>query len=522
MNRSTLGKKIGCLVSWMPLVFPFPAHAARFESALHLKVFEFGFNVQADTHLGHTDPRSRQKVSVPSGDTWYVRPVGSLKEGDLERLAEELRNKRVPGVDLSNRWDVTNESLAALEEIDTLRLLLAANTRINDAGLVHIGKMKGLKYLALDRQIGDAGLRHLASAQTLEYLYLHRSKITDQGLLALQALPRLASLDVGGTRITNAGAKTLGTLASLRQLDISDTAITDAGLGFLADLPNLETLYANQRVTDAGVKRLAVLKKLKALDLSGAPVTNAGAAALSSMTDLEELAFSGTKINDGALKHVAKLKRLRALELSFTGVTSQGLLQLAGMRRLNTLSLSWGKLTEADLRVLAELPSIKTVVLNGEALEPEVLARITALAKANALHKRTELGNSRSLAGVAPTVHPGGKTPMAAPRPRVSKEKAPSVRGSTPAKAAALPPDIEPVLPVAIALDTRPKGKPMEIEVNAGSSKAGARRGLQRIHYMEITQPPRDLDILPGGSRQIRSPEETATSLGVIEVGPSK
>jgi internalin A len=492
------------------------ADARSFQSSLNLKLFEFGFNVKADTPLGFTDARSRHTVDVPFGDTWYVRPVGSFKEGDFERLAAEVKAKRVPGIDLSNRWDVTNESLAVLADNPSLRLLLLAHTRVGDAGMIHVGKYPGIKYLALDQQITDKGLLPLQNARTLEYIYLHRSKITDQGLAYLKGLPKLETLDVGGTPITNAGAKSIGMMTSLKHLDISDTGITDAGLPALSGLTRLETLYANQRITNVGLKQLLVFKKLKILDLSGAPITNAGAATIANIQDLEELALSGTKIDDAALKQLSQLKRLKALELSFTGVTSRGLAHLAGMKRLNTLSLSWGKLTEADLRMLAELPSIKTVVLNGEVVEPEVLARITALAKANALHHRSELGTTKSLAGVAPTAHPGGKGGVAVQPVKSSRDKAASIH-TTPSKQATLPPDLEPTLPVAIALDTRPQGKPIEIEINARRS-SGNRRGLQRIHYMDAA-PSRDLEILPGGNKTIRSPEETATSLGNIEVG---
>ena len=90
-----------------------------------------------------------------------------------------------------------------------------------------------------------------------------------------------------------------------------------------------------------------------------------------------------------------------------------------------------------------------------------------------------------------------------------------------------MPPDLVPTAMgrTAIITDTRPQGRGMEIEVAAGRRKGGeqALTGLKRIYHAEITEAPRDPDLLPGESRQIKTQQENASnSLGEIEVGPRR
>jgi hypothetical protein len=83
-------------------------------------------------------------------------------------------------------------------------------TKVTDAGLVHVGKLKMLMRLSLENTaITDAGLAHLQGLDRLEYLNLYGTKITDAGLLTLKSLKSLRSVYVWNTGVTEAGAAAL-------------------------------------------------------------------------------------------------------------------------------------------------------------------------------------------------------------------------------------------------------------------------------------------------------------------------
>jgi hypothetical protein len=76
--------------------------------------------------------------------------------------------------------------LAALGA-DDLQYLQLSSTRVNNAGLVHLSKLTGLRVLWLyDTPVGDAGLVHLRSLTGLRVLNLRSTLVTNAGADALQ------------------------------------------------------------------------------------------------------------------------------------------------------------------------------------------------------------------------------------------------------------------------------------------------------------------------------------------------
>lgn len=100
-------------------------------------------------------------------------------------LAKELRLNVTPqaSTDLS--------PLAALNP-DDLQYLQLSSTRVNNAGLVHLSKLTGLRVLWLyDTPVSDAGLAHLHTLTGLRVLNLRSTLVTSAGVDALQsALPQ--------------------------------------------------------------------------------------------------------------------------------------------------------------------------------------------------------------------------------------------------------------------------------------------------------------------------------------------
>jgi Leucine-rich repeat (LRR) protein len=516
-----------CSFLWAGLLlYPHAAFARNVHSDLDLKFYEIATYSQPPQYLGFTSSKLDNFVPVPSGDLWYVRPDGRVTEEIYTQLVGALKKGQFPGLDISDRWDMTNAMLSQLAGIKSLRILRMANTRINDAGLSAVAELPGLKVLVLNNQTSNAGLKQLKNLKALESLELHKSKVTDAGLVVLKGLPKLEALDLSGTHITDAGARILATLASLKQLDVSETDITDQGAALLASLPQLETVFASAHMTNQGLRSLARVKKLKTLDVSGARVTDEGVASLAQAAHLEALALSGTSVGDKGLAQVARLKRLKTLELSDTQISPSGLAALGRMPKLETLSLSWRELTDTELRALSGLPHLTRVILDGRTLPPEVLSRIRALAQ---LHKpgthpaAFEERHPVRAAAAAPAVHPGRSPGSAREGQMVNKSRIQP--GSPGMKSAALPPDLTPGSPAkaAISMDG-PKGQGMVIEVGAlpASSGSGRSVGLKRIYQAELLQHSADPDLRPGETNKIHSPQyDASNSLGEISVGTS-
>jgi hypothetical protein len=63
----------------------------------------------------------------------------------------------------------------------------------------------------------------------LRYLDLHNTKITDAGMVHLKGLTQLTGLSLWGTKVTDAGLANLRGLSQLRDIDLNGTEVTDAG-----------------------------------------------------------------------------------------------------------------------------------------------------------------------------------------------------------------------------------------------------------------------------------------------------
>jgi hypothetical protein len=119
-------------------------------------------------------------------------------------------------------------------------------------------------------------VRLVVSAESAEDLET-QTRVTDAGLLHLRDLRKLHTLSLKHTGISDRGMVAIGGLASLRWLALRSTAVTDLGLDHLRSLSVLEYLcLADTAVTDAGVHLLGRLPSLRFVDLRGTQVTAVG------------------------------------------------------------------------------------------------------------------------------------------------------------------------------------------------------------------------------------------------------
>jgi hypothetical protein len=126
---------------------------------------------------------------------------GSVRKAAREGDAVEVDLRHTPTTDVHLQY------LLVLKNVTAVRLRECA---VGDAGLVHLGKIAGLKNLHLEKtKVTDAGLKHLAGSKELEVLNLFGCDIGDPGLIHVQALPKLKSLFVSETKVSEVGIAAL-------------------------------------------------------------------------------------------------------------------------------------------------------------------------------------------------------------------------------------------------------------------------------------------------------------------------
>ncbi len=373
--------------------------ALPFNSLLKLKIYKRGSGDIPDTVIGFTPATRSHPISVPVEKLWYVRPIGLMSTAALDELAKEVRHHKIPGLDLSDHWELTSASLSRFQGITTLRMLDLSRTRISDSGMHYFRALRALRILVLPEAVTNLGLVELKYLPNLNDLNLDRTRLSTAGMVTVGSLSTLERLDLSGTgvvdedleplkklhrlkhlvlnsRITDAGAPTVRALRSLQEVDLSQTQMTDAGLLAIAGLPRLNRVFLNKQVGDVGLKNLSMSKSLKTLDLTGAQITSRGVAALAELKSLQELSLSETPVGNECLPSLARLEDLRMLDLSDTQVTSEGLEPLARLHKLEVIALSWKTMSREDLQGLAKLARLNTIILNGVPLSESTMVQL--------------------------------------------------------------------------------------------------------------------------------------------------
>jgi len=232
-----------------------------------------------------------------------------------------------------------------------------------DADLEYVAQLHGLTDLSIsppDSRVTDAGLVHLSSMKSLVHLSLMVPGITDAGLVHLKGLTDLQSLSLREMQITDDGLKSLKGLRNLRFLNLHGSPITDEGLSHLRGFAQLQRLGLwNTRVSDEGLKHLAALKNLQSLNLWGTKATDAGLGHLRS-ADLHTLHMSGEHVTDDTMALLKGFPNLKELNLAITKVTDAGVVHLKAMERLRWLTFETTGPTEAAIAELKRaLPQLK-------------------------------------------------------------------------------------------------------------------------------------------------------------------
>jgi len=167
-----------------------------------------------------------------------------------------------------------------------------------------IGSASGILSLG---KATDADLVHVERLRKLKWLSLQRMKVTDDGLMHLNGLTNLESLLLGNTQVGDSGLVHLKKLNNLKQLDLRGTQLTNVGLMHLKGLENLEELFLdNTKVSDAGLPHLIGLSKLRWLSLCDTPVSDAGLVHVKELTNLERLFVTDTRVTNRGVNELRR------------------------------------------------------------------------------------------------------------------------------------------------------------------------------------------------------------------------
>lgn len=208
------------------------------------------------------------------------------------------------------------------------------------AGIVALQTVNEMEIVAT--KLTDAGLASIAKLRNLEVLHLEgTAMMTDEGLKALATLPKLRHLRLSGP-FTDRGVKDLASLPSLKVLWLESPNVSEEALGHLAQSKSLERLCVPwlDRITDRAMAHLQSMPNLKALGVGDAWSPDAGVATLASLTNLEVLALKGgSTLTDKGLTPLAGMPRLRALQIYDSRITDQGLTNLAQCKTLDSIEI---------------------------------------------------------------------------------------------------------------------------------------------------------------------------------------
>jgi hypothetical protein len=212
-------------------------------------------------------------------NAWLVAPYHA--EQHAATAFTQLGGKIVM-VDTAPPWlrsyvgkDILNMDVAAVVDL--------SHSRVTDSDLVYLLAFQHCGQFNLsDTQISNAGLSHLRKVAGGRWLDLSRTRVTDVSALfggGWRTIP--AGLKLSGNRIARVGVPPKYWIP-LWELDLSDTDADDGTLVSLSDgLSNLNLCGTN--VSDDGLLSLLPMENLSKLNLIDAKVTPTGVARLKAL-----------------------------------------------------------------------------------------------------------------------------------------------------------------------------------------------------------------------------------------------
>ncbi|HJT35803.1 MAG TPA: hypothetical protein VJ783_27490 [Pirellulales bacterium] len=218
-------------------------NSARRQAAIVAAIEQVDGFVYYDWQFDQDDQET--DATHPPGPTWLRKLIGDdyfqtviavciydphLKE-DLLPAVDELPALRTLVLHETQTGDALMRRISKLIHLWCLDI---SQTKVSDAGLVHLSRLCTLKRLAVgtwdgDRSVGDLGLKRAASTLDLEVLVVLGQGFTDDSIPVFERFKNLRELCLDHTLVTKEGeerfkrklriARYCGTIADLEAID---------------------------------------------------------------------------------------------------------------------------------------------------------------------------------------------------------------------------------------------------------------------------------------------------------------
>lgn len=169
------------------------------------------------------------------------------REPSLAAQVELVRSGKLDQIQFETT-PLADDDLKQLAGLAPLRSLLIDDpgSVITAAGIGALGELPSLAHLRVRGEgIDDAALVAIARLKGLKVLNLPRGRFTNAGLKALQGLPHLEQFRFHAPQVDDAGMETLAAMPALKRIHLIGVSITEKGLLTLAMMPQLESLYVD-------------------------------------------------------------------------------------------------------------------------------------------------------------------------------------------------------------------------------------------------------------------------------------
>ncbi|MGD9682585.1 MAG: hypothetical protein AB7W16_15465 [Candidatus Obscuribacterales bacterium] len=242
-----------------------------------------------------------------------------LKESEADRAFRLEINKSLSAERLSaDYYELTDDSLARLEQMKRLKDLSLGFTRVSDRGIEHIARLPLVKLNLTETRITDKGLEDIARIKSLTVLNLGSTAITDEGMRYLKTMENLNNLNISNAKISDKGIATIApALKHLRHLNIANTFATRNCLSSLARMKGLATLIIDgTEIRGEDLDCLAGKLDLESLCMENCHVTDGDIKLfVERFPHLVHLNISGTRVSDEGIKSLESLANLRLLQI---------------------------------------------------------------------------------------------------------------------------------------------------------------------------------------------------------------
>ena len=173
---------------------------------------------------------------------------------------------------------ITDEGLAALNQLNILKTLELIQCTVNGPGLMELKELGQLQTLRIagyamlpqpdEYKLKPDVLQCLEHFPHLETLDFNRTFVGNRGMAYLKHVPKLKNLQLAAANINDDAMIHLESLDQLESLNLAFDKVVEPGLAHLTGMKKLRRLVIPCRVTDAGLKHIAQLTALRELDLT--------------------------------------------------------------------------------------------------------------------------------------------------------------------------------------------------------------------------------------------------------------